>query len=69
MKAQMDQIQGDPVCVHGNCTANSLLLSSQQAASDRTQDSLRGFTAISGRYPVAATEWLLSTRGKQRRQL
>lgn len=49
----MDQIQreGDPLCVHGNCMANSLLLCCQEAAGDRTQDALRGFTAISGRYP------------------
>ena len=61
----MDPIQreGDPLCVHGNCTANSLLLCCQEAAGDRTQDALRGFTAISGRYPHRCSRVAIKLQG------
>lgn len=42
--------------------ANSLLLCCQEAAGDRTQDALRGFTAISSDTPTTAAEWELNGR-------
>lgn len=39
-----------PLCVYGNCMANSLLLCCQEATGDRTRDALRGFMPISCRY-------------------
>lgn len=66
----MDQFQGerDPLCVHGNCMANSLLLCCQKATGDRTRDALRGFTAISSRYPTTAAEWQLNCREAELRE-
>ena len=64
----MDQIQreGDPLCVHGNCAANSLLLCCQEAAGDRTQDALGGFTAISSRYPHHCGRVAITMQGGRR---